>query len=206
MRGLIGKKIGMTSYFDEKGNIINCTVLEVGPCYVTQIKSEEGKDGYNAVQISYEDKKESRSNSPEKGHFAKSKVTPKKKLVEIRDFELEVSLGDTLNVEMFKEGEKINVVGTTKGKGFQGVVRRHNFSGVGMRTHGQHDRHRAPGSIGASSFPSRVFKGMRMAGQMGGVRVKAKNLKVMKIFAEQNLLLVKGAVPGSSGSYIQIEK
>lgn len=207
MKGLIGKKIGMTSFFDAQGNQVNCTVIEAGPCQVTQVKTTDTKDGYNAVQLAFDDKKEKNTTNALKGHFAKSGTAPKRKVKEFRNFEIPVEVGAVLTPsDVFAEGEKVRVVGTSKGKGFQGVVRRHGFSGVGMRTHGQHDRHRAPGSIGASSFPSRVFKGMRMAGQMGNTQVTIKNLKVVKILAEKNLLLVKGAVPGSKGSYVLITK
>ena len=205
MSGIIGKKIGMTSIYDASGKNIPCTIIEAGPCVITQVKTPE-TDGYSALQLGFEDQKESRVNKPEMGHFNKSKSTPKKKLVEIRDFEGDYNLGDSVSVDIFEEGEYVDVVGTSKGKGFQGVVKRYNFRGVGDATHGQHNRMRAPGSIGAASYPARVFKGMRMAGQMGNKRVKETNLMVMKVFTEKNLLVVKGAVPGAKNSYVIIEK
>ncbi len=205
MSGLIGKKIGMTSVFDASGKNIPCTVIQAGPCVVTQVKTIEN-DGYAALQLSYDEKKEKHTSAAMKGHFAKANTTPKRKLVEFKHFEEAKNLGDVLTVEMFNEGEFVEVVGTSKGKGFQGVVKRHGFSGVGMGTHGQHNRMRAPGSMGASSWPSRVFKGMRMAGRTGGNRVKLQNLQVIKVMPEQNLLVVKGAVPGAKGSYVIIEK
>ncbi len=205
MPGLIGKKIGMTSIFNEEGKNIACTILEVGPCKVTQIKTEE-TDGYKAVQLGFEEQKESRVGKASLGHFKKAKSAPLKKVVEFfADFE-EVSLGDTLGVDLFKEGEYVTVVGTSKGKGFQGVVKRYNFRGVGDATHGQHNRLRAPGSIGAASYPARVFKGMRMAGQMGNARVTVDNLEVLRILPDKNMIVVKGAVPGPNNSYITIEK
>ena len=205
MSGIIGKKIGMTSIYDAKGKNIPCTVIEAGPCVITQVKTPE-TDGYNALQLGFEDQKESRTNKPSMGHFKKSGAVPKKKLVEFRDFEGEHNLGDAITVDIFTEGEFVDVAGTSKGKGFQGVVKRHNFRGVGDATHGQHNRMRAPGSIGAASYPARVFKGMRMAGQMGNKRVKVTNLQVMKVFPEKNLLVVKGAIPGSKNSYVIVEK
>ncbi len=205
MSGIIGKKIGMTSIYDANGKNIPCTVIEAGPCVITQIKNPE-TDGYNALQLGFEDQKESRTNKPSMGHFKKSGAVPKKKLVEFRDFEGEHNLGDAITVDIFTEGEFVDVAGTSKGKGFQGVVKRHNFRGVGDATHGQHNRMRAPGSIGAASYPARVFKGMRMAGQMGNKRVKVTNLQVMKVFPEKNLLVVKGAIPGSKNSYVIVEK
>ena len=205
MSGIIGKKVGMTSIFDDNGKNIPCTVIEAGPCIITQVKTQE-TDGYNAFQLGFEDQKESRVNKPKLGHFKKSKTTPKKKLVEFRDFDADLQLGDSVTVDIFEEGEYVDVVGTSKGKGFQGVVKRYNFRGVGDATHGQHNRMRAPGSIGAASYPARVFKGMRMAGQMGNSRVKETNLMVMKIFPEKNLLVVKGAVPGPKNSYVIVEK
>ena len=205
MPGLIGKKIGMTSIFNEEGKNIACTILEVGPCTVTQIKTEE-TDGYKAVQLGFEEQKESRVGKASLGHFKKAKSAPLKKVVEFfADFE-EISLGDTLGVDLFKEGEYVTVVGTSKGKGFQGVVKRYNFRGVGDATHGQHNRLRAPGSIGAASYPARVFKGMRMAGQMGNARVTVDNLEVLRILPDKNMIVVKGAVPGPKNSYITIEK
>ncbi|MBT5273472.1 MAG: 50S ribosomal protein L3 [Flavobacteriales bacterium] len=205
MPGLIGKKIGMTSVFSEEGKNIPCTILEVGPCKVTQIKTEE-VDGYSAVQLGFAEQKESRVSKAALGHFKKADSAPLKKLVEFPADFSEVALGDTMNVEMFEEGDFVAVVGTSKGKGFQGVVKRHNFRGVGDATHGQHNRLRAPGSIGAASYPARVFKGMRMAGQMGNARVKVENLQVLKVLADKNMIVVKGAVPGANNSYITIEK
>lgn len=205
MSGIIGKKIGMTSVYSAEGKSIPCTVIEAGPCVVTQVKTLE-KDGYAAVQLAYDEKKEKNTSSAMKGHFAKSGTTPKRKLVEFKYFETERQLGETITVELFQEGDWIDVVGTSKGKGFQGVVKRHGFGGVGDATHGQHDRSRAPGSLGASSWPSRVFKGKRMAGRTGGDRVKIQNLEVLKVIAEKNLLVVKGSVVGAKGSYVTIEK
>ena len=204
MPGLIGKKIGMTSIFSELGKNIPCTILEVGPCTVTQIKTEE-VDGYNAIQIGFEIQKEQRVNKSLKGHFNKAKSPMHKKLVEFNSFS-EVNLGDRLTTELFEEGDFVEVVGTSKGKGFQGVVKRHGFKGVNDATHGQHNRQRHPGSIGAASYPARVFKGMRMGGQMGNDRVKVENLQVVKIMADRNLILVNGSVPGANNSYITIEK
>ena len=205
MPGLIGKKIGMTSVFSEEGKNIPCTILEVGPCKVTQIKTEE-VDGYSAVQLGFAEQKESRVSKAALGHFKKADSAPLKKLVEFPADFSEIALGDTMNVEMFEEGDFVAVVGTSKGKGFQGVVKRHNFRGVGDATHGQHNRLRAPGSIGAASYPARVFKGMRMAGQMGNARVKVENLQVLRVLADKNMIVVKGAVPGANNSYITIEK
>ena len=205
MSGIIGKKIGMTSIYDANGKNIPCTVIEAGPCVITQVKTPE-TDGYNALQLGFENQKESRVNKPTMGHFKKAGTTPQKKLVEFRDFEGEHKLGDAVTVDIFNEGEFVDVAGTSKGKGFQGVVKRHNFRGVGDATHGQHNRMRAPGSIGAASYPARVFKGMRMAGQMGNKRVKETNLQVMKVFPEKNLLVVKGAIPGAKNSYVIVEK
>jgi len=204
MPGLIGKKIGMTSIFSEEGKNIPCTVLEVGPCTVTQIKTEE-VDGYNAVQIGYGEQKDKRVNRALKGHFNNAKSPMHKKLVEFNSFE-DVNLGDTLTTELFEEGDFVEVVGTSKGKGFQGVVKRHGFAGVNDATHGQHNRQRHPGSIGAASYPARVFKGMRMAGQTGNTRVKVENLQIMKVITDRNLILVNGSVPGAKNSYITIEK
>ena len=204
MPGLIGKKIGMTSIFSEEGKNIPCTILEVGPCKVTQIKTEE-VDGYNAIQLGFSEQKESRVSKAALGHFKKANSAPLKKLVEF-EVDSEIALGDEVNVEMFEEGDYVTVAGTSKGKGFQGVVKRHNFKGVGDATHGQHNRLRAPGSIGAASYPARVFKGMRMGGQMGNDRVKVENLQVVKIMADRNLILVNGSVPGANNSYITIEK
>ncbi len=205
MSGLIGKKIGMTSIYDENGKNIPCTVIEAGPCVVTQVRTVE-KDGYSAIQLAYDDKKEKHTTNALKGHFAKAKTTPKKIVREFTRFEEQKHFGEIITVEVFKEGEFIDVVGISKGKGFQGVVKRHGFRGVNDATHGQHNRMRAPGSIGASSYPSRVFKGMRMAGRTGGNRVKMINLKVMKIVPEKNLLVVKGSVPGPNNSYVIIER
>ena len=204
MSGLIGKKIGMTSIYDNSGKNIPCTILQVGPCIITQIKTEE-KDGYSSFQLGFEDKTKE-SNKATQGHFKKSKSSPKRKLVEFSGYEGEFKVGDKINVDHFFEGEYVDVTGISKGKGFQGVVKRHGFSGVGDSTHGQHNRNRAPGSIGAGSDPSRVFKGMRMAGQTGSAKVKALNLKVIKIMTEDNLLLVKGSVPGHNNSYIIVQK
>jgi len=205
MPGLIGKKIGMTTVFSEEGKNIACTILEVGPCRVTQIKTEK-VDGYNAIQLGFLEQKGNRVSKAAVGHFKKANSAPLRKLVEFdSDFE-EVSLGDTLNVDLFSEGDYVSVSGTSKGKGFQGVVKRYNFRGVGDATHGQHNRLRAPGSIGAASYPARVFKGMRMAGQMGNARVSVDNLQVLKILAERNMIVVKGAVPGAKNSFITIEK
>ena len=205
MSGLIGRKIGMTSLFDEKGKNIPCTVLEVGPCVVTQVRTK-AVDGYDALQLGFDDKADKNVTNAAKGHFKKSNTTPKKKLAEFRNFEEELKLGDIITVDHFKEGEFVDVSGTSKGKGFQGVVKRHGFAGVGQATHGQHNRLRAPGSIGAASYPARVFKGMRMAGQMGNKRVKETNLQVMKVFPEKNLLVVKGAIPGAKNSFVIVEK
>jgi len=205
MSGIIGKKIGMTSFFDANGKYVPCTVIEAGPCVVTQVKTNE-KDGYASLQLAFEDKKEKHTSAAMKGHFALAKTTPKRKIVEFRSFEEEKNLGDVVTLDIFSEGDFVDVVGTSKGKGFQGVVKRHGFGGVGGSTHGQHDRQRAPGSLGASSDPSRVFKGMRMAGRTGGDRKKIQNLVVVKIMAEKNVLLIKGSVPGAKGSYVIIEK
>ena len=204
MSGLIGKKIGMTSIYDNSGKNVPCTILQVGPCIITQIKTEE-KDGYSSFQLGFEDKTKE-SNKATQGHFKKSKSSPKRKLVEFSGYEGEFKVGDKINVDHFFEGEYVDVTGISKGKGFQGVVKRHGFSGVGDSTHGQHNRNRAPGSIGAGSDPSRVFKGMRMAGQTGSAKVKALNLKVIKVMTEENLLLVKGSVPGHNNSYIIVQK
>ena len=205
MSGIIGKKIGMTSVYDDSGKNIPCTVIEAGPCVITQIKTSV-TDGYNALQLAFDDQKESRVNKPKMGHFNKANTNPKRKLVEFRGFEGEYNLGDSISVDIFEEGEYVDIAGTSKGKGFQGVVKRYNFRRVGDATHGQHNRMRAPGSIGAASYPARVFKGMRMAGQMGNQRVKETNLQVIKVFPEKNLLLVKGSVPGSKNSYVIVEK
>ena len=210
MSGIIGKKIGMTSLYDENGRNTPCTVIQAGPCVVTQIKTTES-DGYNAVQLGWGEKKEKRTTKAMKGHFQKANTSPKVDLVEFRDFDIEseeeISLGQTLEVaSIFEEGDFVDVVGTSKGKGFQGVVKRHNFAGVGDATHGQHNRMRAPGSIGAASYPARVFKGMKMAGRLGGDRVKVLNLRVLKIVPEENLIVVSGAIPGAKNSTVIIEK
>ncbi len=205
MPGLIGKKVGMTSVFDENGNNIPCTVLEVGPCVVTQIKRED-TDGYDAVQLAYGEKKEKKTSKAMLGHFKKANTTAKQKLIELKGFVKDWKPGDVITVDYFNDDTWLDVKANSKGKGFQGVVKRYNFKGVNDATHGQHNRMRAPGSLGASSYPSRVFKGMRMAGRMGGNTVKVLNLKVVKIVSEQNLLMLKGSVPGSNGSYVIIEK
>jgi large subunit ribosomal protein L3 len=207
MSGIIGKKIGMTSIFDQNGKNIPCTVIEAGPCVVTQVKSKP-TDGYDAIQIAFDEKKEKHTTKALKGHFAKAGVAPQRMVVEFTRFEEghQKKFGDILQVDIFVEGEFIDVVGTSKGKGFQGVVRRHNFNGVNDATHGQHDRSRAPGSIGASSWPSRVMKGMRMAGQMGNHRTKIINLQIVKILLDKNLVIVKGSVPGPKGSYVILER
>jgi large subunit ribosomal protein L3 len=207
MSGIIGKKIGMTSVFGANGKYIPCTVIEAGPCVVTQVKTLE-KDGYASVQLAFGEKKEKHTSSAMKGHFTKAATTPKRKIVEFKEFTEEKNLGETVTVELFAEGDFVDVAGTSKGKGWQGVVKRHGFSGVGHanKSHGQHDRERAPGSLGASSWPSRVFKGMRMGGRMGGDRVKTQNLEVIKVIAEKNLLIIKGSVAGAKGSFVTIEK
>ena len=205
MKGIIGKKIGMTSIFEESGKQVACTIIEAGPCVVTQVKTEE-VDGYNALQIAYGEKKEKNSNKAMISHFAKANTTAKSIVKEMRNCDIQKALGETISCDIFEEGEMVSVIGTTKGKGFQGVVKRHGFSGVGEASHGQHDRQRAPGSIGGSSYPSRVFKGMRMAGRMGGDRVKVKALKVLKIYAEKNYIIVSGSVPGHNGSIVLIQK
>lgn len=207
MSGLIGKKIGMTSIYDASGKIVPCTVIEAGPCVVTQVKTVE-KDGYSAIQLGYDEKKEKNTTKPLMGHFAKAGTTPKKVLHEFTRFEEghKKNYGEVLDVTVFEEGEFVDISGTSKGKGFQGVVKRHGFRGVGDATHGQHNRLRAPGSMGASSYPSRVFKGMRMAGHMGSAKVKVTNLQILKVVQEKNLLVVKGSVPGANGSYLIIER
>ncbi len=204
MSGIIGKKIGMTSLYMEDGRALACTLIEAGPCVVTQVKTV-ATDGYDAVQIGYGEKKEKHTTKSLLGHFKKAKTTPKKKLVEFRSFEGTSNLGDVITVEGFEIGSYIDAVGTSKGKGFQGVVKRHGFGGVGGQTHGQHNRGRHPGSIGACSFPSRVFKGLRMAGRTGGNRVKVQNLEILKVYPEKNLLVVSGSVPGAKNSYVIIE-
>ena len=205
MLSVIGKKIGMTAIFAENGKKEPCTVVSCEPNVITQVKTE-ANEGYNAIQIAWIEKKEKSSNKPEIGHYAKAKTTPKRVCVEIRDYDGDAGLGDSFGVEVFEEGEFVDVVGTSKGKGFQGVVKRHGFSGVGEATHGQHNRLRAPGSLGAGSTPSRVFKGTRMGGQMGNVRVKMQNLRILKVDAENNILIISGALPGYNGSYVIIEK
>ena len=205
MSGLVGKKIGMTSLFDDKGKNIPCTIIEAGPCIVTQVKNNQ-KDGYKSLQLSFDEKRKNLTNKSLAGHFEKAKTTPKKKSMEFKGFDKDLNLGDTINVDLFKEGEFIDVSSISKGKGFQGVVKRHGFSGVGQATHGQHNRLRAPGSIGAASYPARVFKGMKMAGRMGGKKVKVLNLKVFKVLADKNIIIVKGAVPGHNNSYLKLEK
>ncbi|WP_445452758.1 50S ribosomal protein L3 [Flavobacterium sp. 25HG05S-40] len=205
MSGLIGKKIGMTSIFDENGKNIPCTVIEAGPCVVTQVRTNE-VDGYSALQLGFDDKSEKHATKADLGHFKKAGTSAKKKVVEFQGFEENYKLGDNITVEVFSEGEFVDVQGVSKGKGFQGVVKRHGFGGVGQATHGQHNRLRAPGSVGASSYPSRVFKGMRMAGRMGGDNVKVQNLRVLKVVAEKNLLVIKGAIPGCKNSYVIIQK
>lgn len=205
MKGIIGKKIGMTSIFGIDGKQTAVTIIEAAPNVVTQIKTKES-DGYNALQLALGDKKEKHSTKAELNHFAKAQTAPKKFVKEFRNYSIEKSLGETISLDIFAEGDSVEVIGTTKGKGFQGVVKRHGFSGVGEATHGQHDRSRAPGSIGGSSYPARVFKGMRMAGRMGSDRVKLKGLKVVKIFAEKNYILISGSVPGHNGSIVLIQK
>ncbi|HPE99359.1 MAG TPA: 50S ribosomal protein L3 [Bacteroidales bacterium] len=207
MSGLIGKKIGMTSFHEASGKIVPCTVIEAGPCVVTQVKTKQ-TDGYDAIQLAYDERKEKNTSSAMKGHFKKAGTTPKKILMEFSRFEEghQKNLGELVKADVFIEGEYIDVVGFSKGKGFQGVVKRHGFKGVNQQTHGQHNRGRAPGSIGASSYPSRVFKGMRMAGHDGNGRVKMINLQIMKIMPEQNLIIIKGSVPGPNGSYVILER
>jgi large subunit ribosomal protein L3 len=204
MPGIIGRKIGMTSVYSAEGKSLPCTVIEAGPCVVTQVKTQD-RDGYEAIQLGFGDRKEKNTPNALKGHFKKANTAPKAKLVEFKGFD-NLNLGDQVDVNIFEEGEYINVVGTSKGKGFQGVVKRHGFGGVGQSTHGQHNRLRAPGSIGACSYPARVFKGMRMAGQMGNKRVVMENLQVLKVLADRNLLVVKGSIPGSKGSTVTILK
>ncbi len=205
MPGLIGKKIGMTSMYSEEGKNLPCTIIQAGPCVVTQVKTE-ANDGYNAIQIGFGERKEKNTPAPLKGHFKKAKTTPKQRLVEFQSYQDTMKLGDEISVDIFTEGEFIDVIGKSKGKGFQGVVKRHGFGGVGQATHGQHNRLRAPGSIGAASFPARVFKGMRMAGQTGDKRVTLENIQVIKVLPEQSLLVVKGSVPGPKGSFLILEK
>jgi large subunit ribosomal protein L3 len=204
MPGIIGRKVGMTSIYSAEGKSLPCTVIEAGPCVVTQIKTQD-RDGYEAVQLGFGEKKEKNTPNALKGHFKKANTTPKAKLVEFKGFE-NVSIGDSVDVAIFQEGEFVDVIGTSKGKGFQGVVRRHGFGGVGQATHGQHNRLRAPGSIGACSYPARVFKGMRMGGQMGNKRRLASNLVILKVLTDRNILIVKGSVPGAIGSTLTIKK
>ena len=205
MSGLIGKKIGMTSIFDDSGKNVPCTVIEAGPCIVTQVRTDE-IDGYNALQLGFDDKAEKNAVKAEKGHFKKAGSAVKRKVVEFQGYDKEYKIGDSIGVDHFEEGEYVDVSGISKGKGFQGVVKRHGFAGVGQATHGQHNRLRAPGSIGAASYPARVFKGMRMAGRMGGNKIKVMNLRVLKVVPEKKLLLLKGCVPGHKNSYLTIEK
>ena len=205
MISVIGRKVGMTAIFTENGKKEPCTVVSCEPNVITQIKTIDS-DGYNAIQIASGEKREKSSNKPQKGHFAKAKTTPKKVVVEVRDYQGDAVIGEEFGVEVFAEGEFVDVVGTTKGKGFQGVVKRHGFHGVGEATHGQHNRLRAPGSLGAGSTPSRVFKGTRMAGQMGNTRVKVQNLRVLKVDTDSNTLVISGALPGHKGGYVIIEK
>jgi large subunit ribosomal protein L3 len=204
MKGIIGKKVGMTTLYNADGKQMACTVIEAGPCVVTQVRTQE-TDGYKAIQVSYDEKKDKNTSAGQKGHFAKANTTPKFKVIEFKNFDGDKTLGDTITSEIFQKGDKVSVVGTSKGKGFQGVVKRHNFSGVGMATHGQHNRLRAPGSIGACSTPSRVFKGIRMGGRMGTDRVKVKNLNVLDVLTDKNLIIVTGAIPGAIGSYVIVE-
>ena len=205
MSGLIGKKIGMTSIFDESGKNVPCTVIEAGPCVVTQVRTDE-VDGYKAVQLGFDDKTEKSTTKAAHGHAKKAGTVAKTKVVEFQGFDQDLNLGDTISVDHFEEGEFVDVSGISKGKGFQGVVKRHGFAGVGQATHGQHNRLRAPGSIGAASYPARVFKGMKMAGRMGGDTVKVQNLRVYKVVAEKNLLVVKGAIPGHKNAFVTIQK
>ena len=205
MPGLLGKKIGMTSVFSAEGKNVPCTVIELGPCVVTQVKSVE-KDGYSAIQLGFQEAKEKNTTAALMGHFKKAGVTPKRHLAEFTGFDKELNLGDTVTVEMFEGCEYVDVIGTSKGRGFQGVMKRHGFGGVGQTTHGQHNRARKPGSIGACSYPAKVFKGMRMGGQMGGDRVTTHNLQVLKVIPEHNILMIKGSVPGCKGSIVIIEK
>jgi large subunit ribosomal protein L3 len=205
MKGIIGKKIGMTSIFDPSGKQTACTIIEAGPCVVTQVRTVE-IDGYTALQLSFGDKNDKHSTQSEKNHFAKASTSPKRFSKEFRNYSLEKNIGETITVDIFAEGEDVQVVGTSKGKGFQGVVKRHGFHGVGQQSHGQHDRQRAPGSLGNSSDASRVMKGMRMAGRTGGERIKMKGLKVLKIFSDKNYILLSGSVPGHNGSIVLIQK
>ncbi|CAH0994487.1 50S ribosomal protein L3 [Emticicia aquatica] len=206
MSGIIGKKVGMTTIFNAEGQAVPCTLIEAGPCVVTQVRTEE-KDGYSAIQLGYGEKKEKNTSRPLVGHFKKAGTTPKRKLIEFKEFEKQYSLGETIRVEdVFAEGDFLDVSGNSKGRGFQGVVKRHGFAGVGGQTHGQHNRGRHPGSIGACSFPSRVFKGVRMGGRMGNTRTTIQNLRVLKVITEQNLIVVNGSIPGAKNSYITLHK
>jgi large subunit ribosomal protein L3 len=206
MSGIIGKKVGMTTIFNAEGQAVPCTLIEAGPCVVTQVRTEE-KDGYTAIQLGYGEKKEKNTSRPLVGHFKKAGTTPKRKLIEFKEFEKEYNLGETIRVEdVFAEGDFLDVSGNSKGRGFQGVVKRHGFAGVGGQTHGQHNRGRHPGSIGACSFPSRVFKGVRMGGRMGNTRTTIQNLRVLKVITEQNLIVVNGSIPGAKNSYITLHK
>jgi large subunit ribosomal protein L3 len=205
MPGLIGRKVGMTSVYSAEGKATPCTVIEAGPCVVTQVKTED-RDGYNAIQIGFGERREKNTPNALKGHFKKAKTTPKSELAEFDGFEQELKPGEEVKADLFAEGELVSISGTSKGKGFQGVVKRHGFGGVGQATHGQHNRMRAPGSIGAASYPARVFKGMRMGGQMGNKSVTIENLKVIKVMADKNILVVKGSIPGAKGSTVIIEK
>jgi len=204
MKAIIGTKIGMTGIFSEDGKKVPCTIIKTEPCVITQVKTEE-VDGYNSVQIAFGAKKEKNTSKAMLGHFSKANTTPKRKLIEIRDFDFEKQLGDEINLDIFEEGDVVNVIGTSKGKGFQGVVKRYNFRGVGMATHGQHNRGRAPGSIGMASTPSKVLKGQRMGGRMGTDRVKVKNLEILKMIPEENLMIISGCVPGHNNSTVIIE-
>jgi large subunit ribosomal protein L3 len=205
MSGIIGKKIGMTSLYNADGINVPCTLIEAGPCVVTQVKTVE-TDGYSAIQLGFGEKKEKHTTKPLIGHFAKAKTTPKRKVVEFKSFEAPLSLGETVSSEIFEVGDFVDAIGTSKGKGFQGVVKRHGFGGVGGQTHGQHNRGRHPGSIGACSFPARVFKGIRMGGRMGGNRVKVQNLQVLKVFSDKNLIVISGSIPGAKNSFVILEK
>lgn len=206
MSGIIGKKVGMTTIFNADGQAVPCTLIEAGPCVVTQVRTEE-KDGYKAIQLGYGEKKEKNTSRPLVGHFKKAGTTPKRKLVEFKEFETEYSLGDTIRIEdVFAEGDFLDATGNSKGRGFQGVVKRHGFAGVGGQTHGQHNRGRHPGSIGACSFPSRVFKGIRMAGRMGNTRTTIQNLKVLKVLSDQNLIVISGSIPGAKNGFITLHK
>lgn len=204
MPGIIGRKVGMTSIYSAEGKILPCTVIEAGPCVVTQVKTQD-RDGYDAIQLGFGVRKDKNTPNALKGHFKKANTDPKSKLAEFKGFD-NLNLGDVVTAEIFEEGEYVDVIGTSKGKGFQGVVKRHNFGGVGQSTHGQHNRLRAPGSIGAASYPAKVFKGMRMAGQMGNKRITAENLQILKVLTDKNLIIVKGSVPGANGSTVTIQK